>query len=201
MSKTRVYELAKEFGIENKEFIAKLKTLGIAVKSHSSTLEDSEVERVRREFASKGDKEVVESPRREGRKSRKGREGRKGREAGKGRASRETGEAARAEGGGTAGGCGASRRRRRSPIFPARPRSSAGPNPSRRKKDPGPLPPRFRRHRSANRPQDSPRSPVARRPRLPVPAPMRGEPHPRPTGKASAPSRWSWTGWPPRRGP
>src|SRR5512136_1512755 len=60
MSKTRVYELAKEFGIENKEFIAKLKTLGIAVKSHSSTLEDNEVERVRREFAAKGDKEVVE---------------------------------------------------------------------------------------------------------------------------------------------
>jgi translation initiation factor IF-2 len=60
MSKTRVYELAKEFGIENKEFIAKLKTLGIAVKSHSSTLEDNEVERVRLEFASKGDKEVVE---------------------------------------------------------------------------------------------------------------------------------------------
>ena len=60
MSKTRVYELAKEFGIENKEFIAKLKTLGIAVKSHSSTLEDSEVERVRREFAAKGEKEVVE---------------------------------------------------------------------------------------------------------------------------------------------
>ena len=60
MSKVRVYELAKEFGIENKEFIAKLKTLGIAVKSHSSTLEDSEVERVRREFASKGEKEVVE---------------------------------------------------------------------------------------------------------------------------------------------
>ena len=60
MSKVRVYELAKEFGIENKEFIARLKTLGIAVKSHSSTLEDSEVERVRREFATKGEKEVVE---------------------------------------------------------------------------------------------------------------------------------------------
>ncbi len=60
MSKVRVYELAKEFGIENKEFIAKLKTLGIAVKSHSSTLEDNEVERVRREFAAKGEKEVVE---------------------------------------------------------------------------------------------------------------------------------------------
>ena len=60
MSKMRVYELAKEFGVENKEFIARLKTLGIAVKSHSSTLEDSEVERVRREFAAKGEKEVVE---------------------------------------------------------------------------------------------------------------------------------------------
>ena len=60
MSKMRVYELAKEFGIENKEFIAKLKNLGIAVKSHSSTLEDSEVERVRRELAAKGEKEVVE---------------------------------------------------------------------------------------------------------------------------------------------
>ena len=60
MSKVRVYELAKEFGIENKEFIARLKTLGIAVKSHSSTLEDSEVERVRREFAAKGEMEVVE---------------------------------------------------------------------------------------------------------------------------------------------
>jgi len=60
MSKVRVYELAKEFGVENKEFIAKLKTLGIAVKSHSSTLEDSEVERVRSEFSAKGEKEVVE---------------------------------------------------------------------------------------------------------------------------------------------
>ncbi len=60
MSKTRVYELAKEFGVENKEFIAKLKTLGIAVKSHSSTLEDNEVERVRRELTAKGEKEVVE---------------------------------------------------------------------------------------------------------------------------------------------
>jgi translation initiation factor IF-2 len=61
MSKTRVYELAKEFGIDNKEFIVRLKTLGIVVKSHSSTLEDNEVERVRREFRSDEPKEIVES--------------------------------------------------------------------------------------------------------------------------------------------
>ncbi|MDI9570780.1 MAG: translation initiation factor IF-2 [Pseudomonadota bacterium] len=50
MSKKRVYELAKELGVENKELIARLEKMGISVKSHSSTLEDSEVERVRREY-------------------------------------------------------------------------------------------------------------------------------------------------------
>jgi len=51
MSKTRVYELAKELGIDNRELIARLEKLGIAVKSHSSTLEDSDVDRVRKEFS------------------------------------------------------------------------------------------------------------------------------------------------------
>ncbi len=60
MSKTRVYELAKEFGIDNKEFIARLKSIGITVKSHSSTLEESEVQRVREEFTASGPKEIVE---------------------------------------------------------------------------------------------------------------------------------------------
>ena len=40
MTKKRVYELAKELGMENKELIARLEKIGIAVKSHSSTLED-----------------------------------------------------------------------------------------------------------------------------------------------------------------
>ncbi|HPI57691.1 MAG TPA: translation initiation factor IF-2 [Syntrophales bacterium] len=60
MSKTRVYELAKEFGTDSKELISRLKSLGITVKSHSSTLEDSEVQRVREEFAAPGAKEIVE---------------------------------------------------------------------------------------------------------------------------------------------
>jgi translation initiation factor IF-2 len=51
MSKKRVYELAKELGIENKEMIARLEKLGISVKSHSSALEDAEVERIHREFS------------------------------------------------------------------------------------------------------------------------------------------------------
>ena len=52
MSKMRVYTLAKEFGTDNKEFISRIEKLGIAVKSHSSTLTDSDIERIRREFAS-----------------------------------------------------------------------------------------------------------------------------------------------------
>ena len=60
MSKKRVYELAKELGIENKELIARLDKLGISVKSHSSTLEDSDVERVQRNMLSSEPHETVE---------------------------------------------------------------------------------------------------------------------------------------------
>ncbi|MDO9514635.1 MAG: translation initiation factor IF-2 [Syntrophales bacterium] len=58
MSKIRVYELAKELGIENKDLITRLEKLGIAVKAHSSSLEDSDVERVRTEFAL-GEKDAI----------------------------------------------------------------------------------------------------------------------------------------------
>ena len=50
MSKKRVYELAKELGIENKDLIARLEKLGITGKSHSSSLEDSDVERILRDL-------------------------------------------------------------------------------------------------------------------------------------------------------
>jgi translation initiation factor IF-2 len=60
MSKTRVYVLAKELGLDNKEFITRLEQLGIAVKSHSSTLSDNDVERIRREFALGERSKVVE---------------------------------------------------------------------------------------------------------------------------------------------
>jgi len=47
MKKIRVYELAKEAGMENKALVAKLQELGYAVKSHSSTLEESEAQQAR----------------------------------------------------------------------------------------------------------------------------------------------------------
>ena len=50
MLKKRVYELAKDLGIENKDLIARLEKLGITGKSHSSSLEDSDVERIQRDL-------------------------------------------------------------------------------------------------------------------------------------------------------
>jgi translation initiation factor IF-2 len=60
MTKKRVYELAKELGLENKELISRLEKIGIAVKSHSSSLEESDLERIQSELLSPEPREVVE---------------------------------------------------------------------------------------------------------------------------------------------
>lgn len=60
MTKKRVYELAKELGIDNKELISRIEKLGIAVKSPSSGLEDTDVERIRMELQLGETHEMVE---------------------------------------------------------------------------------------------------------------------------------------------
>jgi len=50
MGDMRVHELAKEFGMENKEFLARLIDMKIPVKSHSSTLNDAFVARIRKQL-------------------------------------------------------------------------------------------------------------------------------------------------------
>lgn len=47
MPKIRVHELAKELGLSSKEAIAKLASIGVEVKSHSSTVEEDVAERLR----------------------------------------------------------------------------------------------------------------------------------------------------------
>ena len=58
MAKIRVYELAKELGLDNKEILVKLRALKIVVKSHMSVLLDEDVEKVR---ASLSEPSVVSS--------------------------------------------------------------------------------------------------------------------------------------------
>ncbi|WP_224981484.1 translation initiation factor IF-2 [Geomonas agri] len=46
MSKTRVYELAQQMGIDNKELMARLAEAGVQVKNHMAVLEDSDIKAV-----------------------------------------------------------------------------------------------------------------------------------------------------------
>ncbi|MFI5064015.1 MAG: translation initiation factor IF-2 N-terminal domain-containing protein, partial [Streptosporangiales bacterium] len=56
MAKVRVYELAKEFGVESKAVMAKLNEMGEFVRSASSTIEAPVVRRLKEAFASQGPK-------------------------------------------------------------------------------------------------------------------------------------------------
>ncbi len=49
----RVYELAKQLGMENRELIPELKRMGVAVASHSSALEDDVVQKAMEKLGSK----------------------------------------------------------------------------------------------------------------------------------------------------
>ena len=60
MPKKRVHELAKELGWDNKKLIAHLEKIGIPVKTASSSLEESEVERIKAEALATETREVVE---------------------------------------------------------------------------------------------------------------------------------------------
>ncbi|MGH9157194.1 MAG: translation initiation factor IF-2 N-terminal domain-containing protein, partial [Acidimicrobiales bacterium] len=46
--KIRVYELARELGLTNKEALDLCESLGIGVRSHSSSIEDAQADRARR---------------------------------------------------------------------------------------------------------------------------------------------------------
>ena len=52
MAKVRVYELAKEFGVESKAVMDQLKEMGEFVRSASSTIEAPVVRRLKEAFAS-----------------------------------------------------------------------------------------------------------------------------------------------------
>ncbi|MHB8139252.1 MAG: translation initiation factor IF-2 [Smithellaceae bacterium] len=60
MAKKRVHELAKELGLENKDLIAHLERLGITVKSHASSLEENEIERVKDDLQATSPRQIVE---------------------------------------------------------------------------------------------------------------------------------------------
>ncbi|MDF1563556.1 MAG: translation initiation factor IF-2 [Deltaproteobacteria bacterium] len=60
MAKKRVYEIAKEVGLSNKEVVDRLQEMGFDVKSHSSSLEEIEAESALARL--RGDAPAVEEP-------------------------------------------------------------------------------------------------------------------------------------------
>ena len=62
MSKVRVYELAKELGVESKVIVAKLQEMGEFVRSASSTIEPPVVRRLREEYPAAPAAAVEEKP-------------------------------------------------------------------------------------------------------------------------------------------
>ncbi|MDQ4132951.1 MAG: translation initiation factor IF-2 N-terminal domain-containing protein, partial [Actinomycetota bacterium] len=59
-ARIRVYELARELGLTNKETLDLCLALGIGVKSHSSSIEDAQADRVRRKAEREGLKRDVQ---------------------------------------------------------------------------------------------------------------------------------------------
>ena len=71
--KIRVYELARELGLTNKEALDLALTLGIGVKSHSSSIEDAQADRVRRRADADGLRRPVQPEEPDAKKAKKGR--------------------------------------------------------------------------------------------------------------------------------
>jgi len=46
MSKTRVYELAQQMGIENKELMSRLKAIGVEVSNHMAAIDDADIKKL-----------------------------------------------------------------------------------------------------------------------------------------------------------
>ncbi len=60
MSKVRVYEVARELGVENRDLIQRMATLGIQVRNHMSVLDPAEVDRVKRALGKDRSETLVE---------------------------------------------------------------------------------------------------------------------------------------------
>jgi translation initiation factor IF-2 len=60
MSKVRVYEVARELGVENRDLIQRIATLGIQVRNHMSVLDPVEVDRIKRSLGKDRTEAMVE---------------------------------------------------------------------------------------------------------------------------------------------
>ncbi|HBQ85215.1 MAG TPA: hypothetical protein DD811_01840, partial [Syntrophomonas sp.] len=62
MAKIRVHELAKELDIQSKDMVKTLQDLGLNIKNHMSTLEDSQANWVRKRLKNEPEAREVAAP-------------------------------------------------------------------------------------------------------------------------------------------
>ncbi len=62
MAKMKIHELAKEMNVQSKEIVSFLVEKGIEVKSHMSSIEDAEIELVKKNFAKAGEQAPKSEP-------------------------------------------------------------------------------------------------------------------------------------------
>lgn len=67
MSKMRIYELAKQLGVANKELMEKMKSVGMEANSHMSMIEESDADKIRKLYqpAQKAEEPKKEAPKQE----------------------------------------------------------------------------------------------------------------------------------------
>ena len=61
MAKIRIYELARDLNVTNKELVDKIRNMDIDVKSHMSSLDDEDVTRIKNNLLGSPKKEVEET--------------------------------------------------------------------------------------------------------------------------------------------
>ncbi|HMI92545.1 MAG TPA: translation initiation factor IF-2 N-terminal domain-containing protein, partial [Polyangiales bacterium] len=60
MIKTRVYEVARDLGLDNRDVVSKLAALGIPVRNHMSSIDPADADRVKRAIEKDKQQNVVE---------------------------------------------------------------------------------------------------------------------------------------------
>ena len=65
MSKIRIYELAKQLGVANKDLVAKINSIGIEAKSHMAMLTEEEAAKVTALYQPKKEEPKKDAPKKD----------------------------------------------------------------------------------------------------------------------------------------
>ena len=77
MAKIKIHEIAKKIGLTSKEIIEKANELGINVKSHLSSIEEEQAEKIEKSFANKKESKKNDKDKNQGKEKSKSKDDKK----------------------------------------------------------------------------------------------------------------------------